>query len=124
MEKPVAQAELGSAETTADRPLMAPRRPTMKVAAHRHFLEDFVGFEMEVFYNNYAGSKDQGSLGRCGDGWIELVRNAGKPRQDSLLIPVAAIRMIRPIGPPTTPESILLRPADMTESDTGDVDEP
>ncbi len=124
MDKPVGRIELGSAETTADSPRLLQRRPSLNVAAHRHFLEDFVGFEMEVFYNDYSGSKDQGTLGRYGDGWIELVRNAGKARQDSLLIPVAAIRMIRPIGPPPTPESILLRPADMAEPDSGDENAP
>mgnify|MGYP005865709357 CR=1 FL=1 len=120
------RVEPGNAVTDADTPHTARRRPVLNVTAHRHLLEDFVGFEMEVFYNNYSGCKDQGALGRYGDGWIELVRNVGKARQDSLLIPVAAIRMIRPIGPRPTPESILLRPADRTDAapEPGDQSEP
>jgi len=81
----------------------------------RHFLDEFVGFDMEVHYNNQTGSTDRGVLRRFGDRWIEIVRHAGKPKQDSLLIPFEAIRMIRPIGPPRTLEHTLLRPVDLPE---------
>lgn len=109
MDKPVGRVTASLSEPDAG--VSALRRPPMHMVGHRHLLEDYVGFDVEVHYNNNAGSTDRGVLRRQADGWIELTRNPGKPKQDSLLIPVEAIRMIRPIGPPPTPESMLLRPA-------------
>ena len=88
------------------------RRPAMHVARQRHLLDDYVGFDIEVHYNVSAAYSDRGVLQRHGDGWIELARNVGKPKQDTILVPVESIRMIRPVGPPMTPESMLLRPAE------------
>jgi hypothetical protein len=114
---------IGRIELSPLPPQHAPQAPVGNFGIARqttHFLDAYLGFTIEVHYNNYASNTDRGVLRHHGDGWIELVRHEGKAKQDSLLIPVEAIRMVRPIGPPHTPQGTLLRPAEPVGDDASD----
>ena len=69
------------------------------------WLAKYFGFEVDVFYKD--ANRDKGKLTDAGDGWIELTRT----NHDTLLIPIGAIRLLKPVEPPDDESRRLLRPA-------------
>ncbi len=78
-------------------------------------LGKYLGWTVEVHYVNYTTAVDRGILTATESGWIELTRNPRKAREETLLIPVSAIRLIKPLAQPEADDQILLRPADVPE---------
>jgi hypothetical protein len=78
-------------------------------------LGKYIGWTLEVHYVNYTTAVDRGILTAFEPGWIELTRNPRKAREETLLIPVSAIRLVKPIAQPDDEDQILLRPADVPE---------
>jgi hypothetical protein len=77
------------------------------------FLERYRHAQVEVLYRNGSspGYTDRGSLADASATWIELVKES-KGRSETFLIPIAAIRILKVIGPPDSPAVTLLRPAE------------
>jgi hypothetical protein len=75
--------------------------------AMEHWLDRYRGCDVEIVYLTDTVFKDRGHLSDFGDGWIELHR----PTNDTFLVPTTAIRLVKVLGPPAEPASLLLRPS-------------
>jgi|JRYG01.1.fsa_nt_gb hypothetical protein len=76
------------------------------------WLEKYRGFEIEILYlaDNTTYS-DRGRLSDFGDHWVELTKESGRRRQNEVMvIPSSAIRLMKILSVPETPENTLLRP--------------
>lgn len=73
-------------------------------------LEAFIGWTVEVYYLAQTTLSDRAILTRVEERWICLTRHPGKPREENLLIPVSAIRLVKPVTPPQDDMARMLRP--------------
>ena len=80
-----------------------------------NWLEKHRGAEIEVQYltdnNMYS---DRGELIDFGDGWIELLKDAGKRSAITFVIPASAVRILKIHAPAPEPANVLLRPSSTT----------
>lgn len=72
-------------------------------------IDRYTNCEVEIFYLTDSGQyRDKGRITECDGAWIILQ----KPANELLLVPVSAVRIIKVLGPPKEPESLLLRPVE------------
>ncbi len=83
-------------------------------------IERHIGWMVEVHYSSYYSNPDRGILRDVVDQWLELVKNPDKPREEALLIPISAVRLVKPLNPPHDEGSRLVRPATAPASDDDD----
>lgn len=74
-------------------------------------IEGYIGWTVEVHYLTTQGTSDRGVLADVTASWLTLTRNAGRNREEHLLVPVSAVRLLKPLSPPETENMRLLRPA-------------
>lgn len=77
-------------------------------------IERNVGSEVEVHYM-LAGTSDKGVLTAVDSQWIEITRNPGKRNEDLLLVPLTAVRLVKPLTRPAEPANTLVRPVGLVE---------
>jgi len=78
--------------------------------------ESYLGWTVEVHYLNYSTVLyDKAVLTAVEPGWITLTRYPGQPREEHLLIPLTAIRLLKPVEPPDSETHRLLRPVGAEE---------
>jgi len=75
----------------------------------------YTNARVTIYYNIQSGFSDTGRIGAIDGTWIELI----KDNAERLLIPVAAIRILKILEPAKRNDGadILLRPADGSEID-------
>ena len=77
-------------------------------------IERYLNCEVEVHYKtDNSQFRDRGTILECDGAWFVLQ----KPASEILLVPIDAVRIIKPLGPAKGQNSVLLRPAPEPERD-------